>query len=105
LRIAAECRGSPASRPAGINAGCGSSPLPWILPNGCRLDLAQYAEAFAANAIDWSVLPSLTADDLKDIGVAAVGYGRKRLKRLPRSPRQRRRVAAAPPYPCTLKTV
>ena len=35
-----------------------------------RLDLAQYVEAFAANAIDWSVLPSLTADYLKDIGVA-----------------------------------
>jgi class 3 adenylate cyclase/tetratricopeptide (TPR) repeat protein len=44
-----------------------------------RLDLAQYVEAFAANAIDWSVLPSLTADDLKDIGVAAVGHRRKLL--------------------------
>jgi SAM domain (Sterile alpha motif) len=37
-----------------------------------RLDSAQYIEAFAGNAIDWSVLPSLTADDLKDIGVVAV---------------------------------
>jgi class 3 adenylate cyclase/predicted ATPase len=44
-----------------------------------RLDLAQYVEAFAANAIDWSVLPSLTADDLKDIGIAAVGHRRKLL--------------------------
>jgi class 3 adenylate cyclase len=44
-----------------------------------RLDLAQYVEAFAANAIDGSVLPSLTADDLKDIGVAAVGHRRKLL--------------------------
>jgi class 3 adenylate cyclase len=44
-----------------------------------RLDLAQYVEAFAANVIDWSVLPSLTADDLKDIGVAAVGHRRKLL--------------------------
>src|SRR6516164_5054207 len=44
-----------------------------------RLDLAQYVEAFAANAIDWSVLPSLTADDLQDIGVAAVGHRRKLL--------------------------
>ena len=44
-----------------------------------RLDLAQYVEAFAANAIDWSVLPSLTADDLKDIGVVAVGHRRKLL--------------------------
>src|SRR6516162_8752076 len=44
-----------------------------------RLDLAQYIEAFAANAIDWSVLPSLTAGDLQDIGVAAVGHRRKLL--------------------------
>jgi SAM domain (Sterile alpha motif) len=44
-----------------------------------RLDLAQYFGAFAANAIDWSVLPSLTADDPKDIGVAAVGHRRKLL--------------------------
>ena len=44
-----------------------------------RLDLVQYIEAFAANAIDWPVLPSLTADDLKDIGVDAVGHRRKLL--------------------------
>jgi class 3 adenylate cyclase/tetratricopeptide (TPR) repeat protein len=44
-----------------------------------QLDLAQYVDAFAANAIDWSVLPSLTADDLKDIGVLAVGHRRKLL--------------------------
>ena len=44
-----------------------------------RLDLEQYAPAFAENAIDWSVLPSLTPDDLRDIGVAAVGHRRKLL--------------------------
>jgi class 3 adenylate cyclase/energy-coupling factor transporter ATP-binding protein EcfA2 len=43
------------------------------------LGLDQYADAFAANAIDADVLPSLTADDLKDIGVVAVGHRRKLL--------------------------
>jgi class 3 adenylate cyclase len=43
------------------------------------LGLAQYIEAFADNAIDWALLPSLTADDLRDIGVAAVGHRRRLL--------------------------
>jgi class 3 adenylate cyclase len=45
-----------------------------------RLELAQYIPAFADNAIDWAVLPRLTADDLKDIGVVAVGHRRKLLE-------------------------
>jgi class 3 adenylate cyclase/predicted ATPase len=44
-----------------------------------QLDLEQYASAFAENAIDWSILPSLTSDDLREIGVAAVGHRRKLL--------------------------
>jgi class 3 adenylate cyclase/predicted ATPase len=44
-----------------------------------QLDLEQYALAFAENAIDWSVLPSLSADDLREIGVVAVGHRRKLL--------------------------
>ena len=44
-----------------------------------RLDLAQYIEAFVENAVDEAVLPRLTADDLKDIGVAAVGHRRRLL--------------------------
>ena len=39
------------------------------------LGLGRYAPAFAENAINWDVLPELTADDLKEIGVAAVGAG------------------------------
>ena len=35
--------------------------------------------AFRDNEIDWSLLPKLTADDLKDIGVAAVGHRRRLL--------------------------
>jgi hypothetical protein len=34
-----------------------------------KLDLGQYAQRFAENEIDVSVLPHLTDQDLKDIGV------------------------------------
>jgi class 3 adenylate cyclase/predicted ATPase len=43
------------------------------------LGLGKYAPAFAENAINWDVLPELTADDLKEIGVAAVGDRRRLL--------------------------
>jgi class 3 adenylate cyclase/tetratricopeptide (TPR) repeat protein len=38
------------------------------------LGLGQYAEAFAANHIDASLLDQLTADDLKELGVASLGH-------------------------------
>jgi class 3 adenylate cyclase len=41
-----------------------------------RLGLEQYEAAFRENAINEAILPKLTADDLKDIGVAAVGHRR-----------------------------
>jgi hypothetical protein len=43
------------------------------------LGLEQYEAAFRENAIDDSVLPSLTAEDLKELGVDAVGHRRKLL--------------------------
>src|SRR5271165_6290376 len=43
------------------------------------LGLEQYAPAFRDNAIDEAVLPRLTTDDLKDIGIAQVGHRRKLL--------------------------
>jgi class 3 adenylate cyclase/tetratricopeptide (TPR) repeat protein len=43
------------------------------------LGLEQYEAAFRENAIDASVLPSLTADDLKDLGIALVGHRRRLL--------------------------
>ena len=43
------------------------------------LGLEQYEAAFRDNEIDGEVLPKLTADDLKDIGVAIVGHRRKML--------------------------
>ena len=41
------------------------------------LGLEQYAAAFHENAIDGEVLPKLTVDDLKDLGIAVVGHRRK----------------------------
>ena len=41
------------------------------------LGLEQYEAAFRENEIDSEVLPKLTAEDLKDIGVAIVGHRRK----------------------------
>jgi hypothetical protein len=38
-----------------------------------RLGLEQYEAAFRENEIDDTVLPSLTAEDLKDLGVGIVG--------------------------------
>jgi class 3 adenylate cyclase len=44
-----------------------------------RLGLEQYEAAFRENKIDDTVLPSLTAADLEDLGVAFVGHRRKLL--------------------------
>jgi len=44
-----------------------------------RLGLEQYEAAFRENEIDDTVLPSLTAEDLKDLGIGSVGHRRKLL--------------------------
>src|SRR5215471_6384715 len=43
------------------------------------LGLGQYEATFRENEIDDKVLPTLTAEDLKDLGVALVGHRRKLL--------------------------
>ena len=43
------------------------------------LGLEQYASAFRDNAIDAEVLQSLTAEDLREIGVTLVGHRRRLL--------------------------
>jgi class 3 adenylate cyclase/tetratricopeptide (TPR) repeat protein len=61
------------------------------------LGLAQYEQAFRDNAVDADILPRLTSDDLKDIGVHAVGHRRKLLdaiSRLDRSPAHPATVSA-----------
>jgi class 3 adenylate cyclase len=43
------------------------------------LGLERYAPAFRDNEIDWEVLPKLTSEDLREIGVTAVGHRRRLL--------------------------
>ena len=47
----------------------------WLAEQG----LEQYAEAFAENAIDGEVLRTLSEDDLKVLGVKALGHRKKLL--------------------------
>ena len=44
------------------------------------LGLERYEQAFRENEIDLRVLPELTADDLKELGVSAIGHRRLLLK-------------------------
>src|SRR5579864_3570845 len=44
-----------------------------------KLGLEQYEAGFRENKIDDTVLPSLTAEDLRDLGVGFVGHRRKLL--------------------------
>ena len=55
--------------PLGYDHGCGV----WLR----SLGLGQYEATFRDNKIDADVLPQLTVDDLKDLGVAVVGHRRK----------------------------
>jgi SAM domain (Sterile alpha motif) len=44
------------------------------------LGLEKYEAAFRENGVDETVLPKLTAEDVKDLGVIAVGHRRKLLE-------------------------
>src|ERR1043165_6038525 len=44
-----------------------------------KLGLGRYEAVFRENEIDETVLPNLTAEDLKDLGVSIVGHRRKLL--------------------------
>jgi hypothetical protein len=44
-----------------------------------KLGLEQHEPAFRENEIDARVLPSLTAEDLKDLGITLVGHRRRLL--------------------------
>ena len=45
-----------------------------------QLGLERYEPTFRENDISAAVLPSLTAEDLKDLGVASVGHRRQLLE-------------------------
>lgn len=44
-----------------------------------ELGMAEYAAAFAENAVTLDLLPTLTADDLRDLGVTKIGHRRRLL--------------------------
>jgi hypothetical protein len=44
------------------------------------LGLEQYASAFAQNDIGPDLLPTLTAEELKEIGIASLGHRRRLLE-------------------------
>ena len=62
------------------------------------LGLQSYEQAFRDNGVDLDVLPRLTADDLKEIGFAAVGHRRKILDAVSEL-EAARPVAAGPKIP------
>jgi hypothetical protein len=61
-----------------------------------KLGMPEYAERFAENDIDFTILPELTDQDLEKIGVASLGHRRKILKAI---------AALSGPTPPSLATV
>src|ERR1700722_14387982 len=45
-----------------------------------KLGLVQYAQRFAENDITFAILPDLTDQDLKELGVASLGHRRQLLR-------------------------
>src|SRR6516165_2800082 len=66
------------------------------------LGLERYEAAFRKNEIDETVLPTLTADDLKDLGVGFVGHRRKLLNAIAAL---RADANTKVPFPDTLPTI
>ena len=65
-----------------------------------NLGMSEYAERFAENRIDFAVLPDLTDQDLKDIGVV-LGDRRKILRAIARLDAAPEAVALEPKAPVT----
>ena len=59
------------------------------------LGLERYEQAFRDNEIDQRILPELTADDLKELGVSAIGQRRLLLKAIADLPSGDGRAATA----------
>ena len=66
------------------------------------LGLGQYEAAFRENEIDERVLPSLTAEDLKELGVAALGHRRMLLDAIAALRGDTNATPAATPGPAAL---
>jgi class 3 adenylate cyclase/predicted ATPase len=62
--------------------------------------LDQYERAFRDNDVDTETLPSLTADDLRELGVTSLGHRKKLLSAIATlSPKPDRDVSGEPPVP------
>jgi SAM domain (Sterile alpha motif) len=58
-----------------------------------KLGMSEYAQRFADNDIDFSILRDLTDQDLKDLGVASLGHRRKILRAIAKLDRPEATVA------------
>src|SRR6201993_1458012 len=67
-----------------------------------RLGLEQYEAAFRENKIDDTILPSLTTEDLKELGVGSVGHRRKLLDAI--ADLRAEASTLTPPYDAPLET-
>src|SRR5579863_7606173 len=75
------------------------SPMQQIVDWLKKLGMSGYAERFAENDIDFSILPELTDQDLEKIGVASLGHRRKILRAIAALDGE---TAAAPTVPPTV---
>ena len=78
---------------------CGVSPPMDVSAWLRRLELGEYAAAFAANHVDAVTLRQLTADDLREIGVTSVGHRRRLLEaiaKLDESSNEKQKRTAGP---------
>ena len=64
-----------------------------------NLGLEQYAAAFRDNEVDAGLLPSLSAEDLKDLGVSLVGHRRRLLDAIAALGKEAVAVPSAAPIP------
>jgi SAM domain (Sterile alpha motif) len=65
------------ARPAQSCVMANSGARPWDIGDWLRgLGLGQYEASFRQNEVNESVLPKLTQEDLKEIGVGPVGHRR-----------------------------
>src|SRR6202795_3385175 len=66
------------------------------------LGLGKYEAAFRENEIDETVLPGLTAEDLKELGVTALGHRRKLLDAIAALRADANATPAATPAPAAV---
>src|SRR5437762_6649603 len=69
------------------------------------LGLEQYAAAFRENDIDYPILPRLSAEDLRELGVASVGHRRRLLDAIDALSAATPAAAAPEPPAATIATL